>query len=105
MSVLRLALPLAALLAAGPALAQAPPADHAQHHPPAAAEKPADDMHARCQSMMGAKMAGPPPHDHAKDKMGHAVGMKGTPPSKEEMAAMHKRCAEMMAKTEAPAKK
>ena len=56
-------------------------------------------------SVAGAKMAGPPPHDHAKDKMGHAVGMKGTPPSKEEMAAMHRRCAEMMAKTEAPAKK
>lgn len=105
MSVLRLALPLAALLVAGPALAQAP-ADHAQHHPPAAAaDKPADDMHARCQAMMGAKMAGPPPHDHAKDKMGHAVGMKGTPPSKEGMAAMHKRCAEVMAKAETPAKK
>lgn len=114
MSVLRLALPLAALLVAGPALAQQP-ADHAQHHPPAAAaapaadqpaaDKPADDMHARCQQIMGAKMAGPPPHDHAKDKMGHAVGMKGAPPSKEEMAAMHQRCAEMMAKSEAPAKK
>lgn len=106
MPVLRLALPLAALLVAGSALAQ-PPADHAQHHPPAAAapDKPSDDMHARCQQMMGAKMAGPPPHDHAKDKMGHAVGMKGTPPSKEEMAAMHQRCAAMMARTETPAKK
>lgn len=110
MNALHLALPLAALLLAGPALAQ--PADHDAHHPPSAAAQAAPaapmseaDMHARCQAMMGARMAGPPAHDHARDKMGMVGNMKTKPPTEAEMDRMHAQCAAMMAKAPAAPEK
>ena len=91
--------------AAVPALAQ----DHAAHHPEgAAASKPMDmskmtpeQMHKHCAMVMGGKMQGPPKHDHAADKLGHAPAT--TPPTDAEMKAMHDKCADMMAATAAPA--
>ena len=102
MNMFRIVLPVAAILVAAPAIAQPPTAQH-QHDQPAA---PSDQaaMHERCKAMMGAKMAGRPAHEHSADKQGIAAG-KRKPPTAAEMDQMHKRCAEMMAKAEAPAKK
>ena len=102
---LMIAAAAAVTLAATPTLAQ----DHAAHHPEgAAASKPTDmekmtpeQMHKHCAMVMGGKMQGPPKHDHAADKLGHAPAT--TPPTDAEMKAMHDKCADMMAATAAPA--
>ena len=95
----------AAVAFAAPALAQ----DHAAHHPEGAAtSKPTnmekmtpEQMHKHCAMVMGGKMQGPPKHDHAADKLGHAPAT--TPPTDAEMKAMHDKCADMMAAKTAPA--
>jgi hypothetical protein len=101
MRILTLALPLAAALLAGPALAQP---GHDEHHPaPAVADQAA--MHDRCKTMMGSKMDAKHPHEHSADKQGVTTHAKGVKPTAAEMEKMHKQCAAMMAKAEAPAKK
>lgn len=106
MIALRLALPLAALLVAAPAVAQPAEPGHEGHHPAAAAAKPTAaqaDMHDKCKAMMGHKMDAKHPHEHSADKQGISTHAKGVKPTAAEMAKMHEHCAAMMAK--APAKK
>lgn len=106
MNAIRIVLPLAALLIAGPAFAQP---GHDEHHPAAAASAAKPDqmaMHEHCKAMMGAKMAGAAAHNHSQDKQGMMSGAKGKPPTKAEMERMHAQCAKMMAEAPAaPAKK
>lgn len=92
MTMLRIALPLAAALLAGPAFAQPAPADQAA-------------MHEKCKAVMGSKMDAKRPHEHSADKQGIATHPRGIPLTKAEMAKLHKQCAEMMARAEAPARK
>ncbi len=68
---------------------------------PAATEDAA--THEMCKSVMGRDMQPRQPHDHAREKSGMVTWPNGKPLSKAEMARMHKRCAEKMAKPE-PAK-
>lgn len=105
-STILVALAAAATLAAGPVLAQE---DHSAHHPapdakPAAAA-PAhggmegmshDDMHKMCMGMMGKDMAPKAVHEHSREKSGIAMWPNGKPLTKDEMAAMHQKCAGMM---------
>jgi len=103
-----IALAAAATLVAGPGFAQE---DHSAHHPasdakPAAtAPAPAPgsmegmsqaDMHKMCMGMMGKDMAPRAVHEHSRDKSGIAMWPNGKPLSKDEMAAMHLKCAGMM---------
>lgn len=101
MRSLTLALPLAAALLAAPALAQ--PGQDAHHPAPAAADQAA--MHERCKAIMGSKMDARHPHEHSADKQGITAHPKGVKPTAAEMEKMHKQCAAMMAKADAPAKK
>ena len=90
----------ATLISAGAGAAEP---DHAAHH----ADKPAEVTHEMCKSMMGAQMQGRPAHDHGRDKTGAATPGMTKPPTAAEMEAMHKVCAEKMAKpaAEQPAPK
>ena len=94
-------LALAALAAASAAAqpAQTPPAQ-TQAAPAQAAQTAATDTatHEMCKSVMGRKMDAKQPHDHGRDKSGAATWPNGKPLSDAEMAEMHKRCAEKMAK-------
>ena len=81
----------ASLLSAGAAFAEP---DHAAHH----ADKAAEPTHEMCKSIMGARMQGAPAHDHGRDKTGAATPGMTKPPTAAEMEAMHKVCAEKMAK-------
>ncbi|MCI3132768.1 hypothetical protein [Phenylobacterium aquaticum] len=105
-SSILIALAAAAALVAGPGFAQE---DHSAHHPapdakPAAAT-PAPggmegmsqaDMHKMCMGMMGKDMAPKAVHEHSREKSGIAMWPNGKPLSKDEMAAMHKKCSGMM---------
>jgi len=102
MRTLLMAAASAALLMAAPALAQDP------HHPadpaatPAAAPLTDAQMHDMCKAVMGDQMAPKAPHDHGRDKTGAPTWPGGKPLTTAEMEAMHRRCAAMMAPTEAP---
>ena len=101
-----IALAAAAALVAGPGFAQN---GHDAHHPDSDA-KPAvaapapggmegmsqADMHKMCMGMMGKDMAPKAVHEHSREKSGVAMWPNGKPLSKDEMAAMHKKCAGMM---------
>ncbi len=99
-----IALAAAAAFVAGPSLAQE---DHSAYHP-ASDAKPAvaapgamegmsqADMHKMCMGMMGKHMAPRMVHEHSRQKSGIAMWPNGKPLSKDEMAAMHKKCAGMM---------
>ncbi|MFC3068502.1 hypothetical protein [Phenylobacterium soli] len=108
------ALAAAAALVAGPGFAQP---DHDAHHPAtdakpaAAAPAPGGgmagmsqaDMHKMCMGMMGKDMAPKAVHEHSGEKSGMAMGPNGKPLSKDEMAAMHEKCAAMMSDEHAAA--
>ncbi len=114
MRTLLMAAASAALLMAAPAMAQDP------HHPagpaavtptpapapvaPAAPAAPLTDaqMHDMCKAVMGDQMAPRAVHDHGRDKTGAPTWPGGKPLTTAEMEAMHRRCAAMMAPTEAP---
>lgn len=93
----------AALLIAAPALAQDPnhPADPAPTPAPAAALTDAQ-MHDMCKAVMGDQMDPKAVHDHGRDKTGAPTWPGGKPLTKDEMAAMHNRCAAMMAPASGP---
>lgn len=100
-----IALAAAAALVAGPGFAQQ---GHGADHPasgakPAAAPVPGGmdamsqaDMHKMCMGMMGKDMAPKAVHEHSREKSGIAKWPNGKPLSKDEMAAMHQKCAGMM---------
>lgn len=101
-----IALAAAAALVAGPGFAQEA---HGAHHPASdtkpvvAAPAPGGmegmnqaDMHKMCMGVMGKDMAPQAVHEHSREKSGIAIWPNGKPLSKDEMAAMHKKCAGMM---------
>lgn len=105
-SSILIALATAAALVAGPGFAQE---NHSAHHPAsdakpaAAAPAPSGmegmsqaDMHKMCMGMMGKDMAPKAVHEHSREKGGMAMWPNGKPLSKDEMTAMHKKCADMM---------
>lgn len=100
MRALLATLAAASLISVGAAAAEP---DHSAHH----AAKPAEVTHEMCKAMMGAQMQGRPAHDHGRDKTGAATPGMTKPPTAAEMEAMHKACAEKMAKpaAEQPASK
>lgn len=106
MKTLLMAVASAALLMAAPALAQDPhhPAEPAAA-PVAATPAPKTDeasMHDQCKVLMGRMMDPKAQHDHGKDKTGAPTWPGGKPLTKDEMAAMHKKCAAMKAQDGAP---
>lgn len=102
MRMLILALSAAGALSASQAVAQEH--DHAAHAaaaaPPAAAQPQTEaEQHEQCKAVMGARMQSRERHDHARDKSGRYTPPK--PLSEAEMETMHRRCAELMAKSKA----
>lgn len=96
-------------LAASVALLSAPALAADEKAAAPASAKPMSEMtdaelHAHCQTLMGRKMEGRAPHDHAADKMGHAP-RPPKPLSEAEMKAQHERCTAIMAKASAGLKK
>ncbi len=95
MKAVMAALTVFSLQMATPAIAQA---DRAQ----AAAKAPAPAMashqptHEMCKAVMGKRMDPKAVHDHGRDKTGAATWPNGKPPSKAEMARLHKACGELM---------
>lgn len=91
----------AATLAGAPALAQH---NRAAPSPSRSATAQAAPTHEMCKALMGAKMQPKAVHDHGGDKTGAPTWPNGKPLTQAEMDAMHKRCAERMARAEGPAR-
>lgn len=53
-------------------------------------------QHEMCKSVMTRDMTNKSVHEHSREKGGMAMWPNGKPLTKEEMAAVHKRCVERM---------
>jgi hypothetical protein len=89
MRTLIITLAAAALLVAGPGLAQ--PKSAAAPPAPQASTDTAP-THEMCKAVMGTKMDAKQPHDHGRDKTGAPTFPNGKPLTKAEMEKMHKQC-------------